>query len=65
MARKRKKLKDLDYGSIAYWEALLKQEHLSMERGRSTKLSYVGTTKDLEVVTKLSHERHITEDRQN
>jgi hypothetical protein len=48
LARKRKKLKDLDYESKEYWDKLLKEEGLSMETGRNYKLSYVGGTDVLE-----------------
>jgi hypothetical protein len=50
MARKRKKLKDLDYDSKEYWEALLFEDGLSMKRGTTSKLSYVGTTQDLGIM---------------
>jgi len=50
MARKRKKLRGLDYSSQEYWEKLLTQEGLSMERGRSHKLNYVGTGSTLESI---------------
>lgn len=33
MARKREKLKDLDYHSTEYWNRLLVEEGLSMSRG--------------------------------
>jgi hypothetical protein len=42
MARKREKLKKLDYHSKEYWSKLLTQEGLSMERGTSRRLTYVG-----------------------
>jgi hypothetical protein len=48
MARKRAKLRELDYQSQEYWEKLLTQEGLSMERGRNHKLDYVGTGAVLE-----------------
>ena len=64
MARKRKKLKHLDYNSKAYWEALLKQEHLSMERGRTSKLVYVGSTGDAELVAAISHDMSIKDNPQ-
>jgi hypothetical protein len=48
MARKRKKLGHLDYESKLYWERLLTLDGLSMERGRSDHLSYVGDGGDLE-----------------
>jgi hypothetical protein len=43
VARKREKLKGLDYESPEYWEKLLKEEGLVMGRGTSSKLSYVGS----------------------
>jgi len=42
MARKRKKLKDLEYTSREYWNKLLSQEGLSLDAGKSEKLLYVG-----------------------
>jgi hypothetical protein len=43
MARKRKKLKDLDYESSEYWNKLLAQEGLTMDAGREDKrIVYVG-----------------------
>ena len=42
MARKRKKLEALDYQSKEYWSKLLTLEGLSMERGTSRRLTYVG-----------------------
>ena len=46
MARKRKKLKDLDYNSNEYWNKLLNQEGLSLNAGKSEKLLYVGGPSD-------------------
>lgn len=42
MARKRKK------DTQAYWDELLRRAGLSMERGRSKRVSYVGGTKILD-----------------
>lgn len=50
MARKREGLRDLDYQSPKYWEKLLREEGLSMERGTSRRLTYVGGTKTLESI---------------
>ncbi len=50
MARKRKKLQDLEYNSQSYWEKLLTLDGLSMERGRSDRLSYVGNGAELESI---------------
>jgi hypothetical protein len=48
MARKRKKLKGLDYNSKEYWNRLLNQDGLSVDSGRSGNLLYVGGTMDIE-----------------
>ena len=50
MARKREKLKDLDYQSAEYWNGVLQEEGLSMERGRSKRVSYVGGTDILDAL---------------
>jgi len=50
MAGKRKNLKHLDYQSQEYWEALLKEEHLSMRRGTTSKLVYAGGWNDLVIL---------------
>jgi hypothetical protein len=50
LARKRQKLKDLDYNSQEYWERLLTIDGCSMERGRSSKLTYVGDGATLESI---------------
>ena len=50
MARKRTGLRDLNYQSPEYWERLLREEGLSMERGTSRRLTYVGGTKTLESI---------------
>ena len=44
MARKRKKLQGLDYESPEYWNRLLNQDGLSLNRGKSEKVLYVGGT---------------------
>jgi hypothetical protein len=50
MARKREKLKGLDYQSEKYWEALLCADGLSMEAGTSRRVTYVGDSMTLEYV---------------
>ena len=50
MARKRKKLKHLDYESSAYWDNLLRLEGLSMEKGLNAKLTYLGGSSTLESI---------------
>jgi hypothetical protein len=50
MARKRKGLQGLDYQSKEYWSKLLTKEGLSMERGRSARLTYMGDSSTLESV---------------
>ena len=50
MARKRKKLNKLDYTSQEYWDVLLTDEGLSMERGRHHRLDYVGSGGILESI---------------
>ena len=47
MARKREKLKELDYNSQEYWNRLLSQDGLPLTRGKSAKLLYVGSGSDL------------------
>jgi hypothetical protein len=48
MARKRKKLKGLDYQSAEYWNRLLIEEGLSMEAGTSRRITYVGDSNVLD-----------------
>jgi hypothetical protein len=48
MARKRKKLKVLDYNSPEYWNLLLEQEGLTMSQGRDPRLIYDGDASALE-----------------
>jgi hypothetical protein len=50
MARKRKKLRRLDYNSPEYWNRLLAQEGLTMRQGLHPKLSYQGSASDLEYI---------------
>lgn len=50
MARKRKALKEIEYNSTEYWNKLLNQEGLSVDRGRSKKLLYAGGTSDIELL---------------
>ena len=49
LARKRKKLKNLDYTSVEYWNRLLVEEGLSLSAGLgSGKLVYVGDTRTID-----------------
>ena len=48
MARKREKLKGLDYQSAEYWNRLLAEEKMSMEQGVHPSLIYVGDSGRLE-----------------
>jgi hypothetical protein len=47
MARKRKKLQGLDYGSPEYWNRLLNLEGLSVNQGKSEKLLYIGNSAEV------------------
>jgi hypothetical protein len=58
MARKRKKLKDLDYKSKDYWNKLLAEEGLSLSAGLgSGKLSYVGDTRTMDRIQEDQSQR--------
>ena len=58
MARKRKKLKDLDYKSKDYWNKLLAEEGLSLLAGLgSGKLSYVGDTRTMDRIQEDQSQR--------
>lgn len=48
MARKRKKLRHLNYNSKEYWNRLLAAEKMSMSQGRNPKLIYDGDSYDLD-----------------
>jgi hypothetical protein len=51
MARKREKLKHLDYNSREYWNRLLVQEGLSMSAGlHLDKETYVGDSQMLDLI---------------
>lgn len=50
MARKRKNLSHLDYNSTEYWNRLLVEEKLSIDRGKSKKLLYIGGATDVEML---------------
>ncbi len=50
MARKREKLRDLDYQTPEYWDRLLREEGLSMEAGTSRRITYVGDSNTLEAI---------------
>jgi hypothetical protein len=43
-------LRGIDPESSEYWEEMLKRSHLQMARGRSDRLSYVGTASDVEQI---------------
>jgi hypothetical protein len=51
MARKRKALRKIDYKSPEYWNRLLASEGLSMERGTSRRVTYVGGTQTLDAIS--------------
>lgn len=53
MARKRKNLNHLDYNSAEYWNRLLVQEGLALDRGKSSKVIYVGGATDIEMLELL------------
>lgn len=46
--RYRKDLRGVSPESKEYWEELLRREGLTMDAGRTKKLTYVGNSKDLE-----------------
>ena len=48
MARKRKNLKHLGYSSAEYWNRLLVEEGLAVDRGKSKKLLYIGGANEVE-----------------
>jgi hypothetical protein len=48
MARKRKKLKGIDYESSEYWNRLLNQDGLSLNAGKTEKLIYAGGSIDID-----------------
>ena len=48
MARKREKLKDLDYSSREYWNRLLAMEGLTLRAGLNRRLVYVGDSRKLD-----------------
>lgn len=52
MARKRsrKDLRGVDRESPEYWEELLKRDGLTMDAGRSKRISYVGGTADVDMI---------------
>jgi hypothetical protein len=59
MARKRKKLKELDYNSKEYWNRLLAEDGLSLSAGLgpSGKLSYVGDTNTIDRIQEDQSQR--------
>lgn len=48
MARKRKKLEAYNYQSAEYWNRLLVEEGLPVDRGKSKKLLYIGGPSEVE-----------------
>ena len=48
MARKRKGLEHLDYNSQEYWNRVLVDEGLSMDRGRDPRVIYMGLSSQLD-----------------
>jgi len=50
MARKRKNLQTFDYQSPEYWNRLLVEEGLSLDKGRSNKLLYIGGPNEVEAL---------------
>ncbi len=58
MARKRKKLKHLDYGSAEYWNRLLAEEGLTVNAGQADKrLIYVGDSQALDKIQEDNSQR--------
>jgi hypothetical protein len=51
MARKRQKLRHLDYRSQEYWNRLLAQDKLSLSQGENPKLVYSADLEKLEEIT--------------
>jgi hypothetical protein len=50
MARKRQKLKGLDYTSREYWNRLLSMEGLAVDAGRDPRLIPIGNSNELETL---------------
>ena len=58
LARKRKKLKDLDYNSVEYWNKLLVEEGMSLSAGLgSGKLVYIGGTRTMDRIQEDQSQR--------
>jgi hypothetical protein len=57
MARKRKKLQDLDYKSAEYWNKLLAQEGMSLRQGEDPRLIHVGDSAALDKVQEDQSQR--------
>ena len=58
MARKREKLKDLDYSSREYWNRLLSEEGMSMSAGLNLhRLVYTGDSQSLDKIQEEQSER--------
>jgi hypothetical protein len=51
--RDHKDLRQLDRNSPEYWEEVLRREGLSMNRGRSNKVSHVGSSQQLAAVEEI------------
>jgi hypothetical protein len=55
MARKRKKLKTLEYNSREYWNRLLAEDGLSLDQGRDPRLLYGGSGTEIETLAGTAH----------
>jgi hypothetical protein len=55
MARKRNKLRKIDYNSLEYWNALLVQEGLGTDTGRDPRLIPVGNFYELGILERLNY----------
>jgi hypothetical protein len=50
MARKRKNLQHLEYNSQEYWNRLLAQEGLSVDKGKDPRLVYIGGSNEVDLL---------------
>ena len=57
MARKRKKLKNIEYNSKEYWNKLLAQDGLSMSQGLDPRQIYVGDSAAIDIVQEERSQR--------
>ena len=57
MARKRKALQHLEYTSQEYWNRLLAQDGLAIDKGRSAKLIPAGSSFDLTIIETMQARR--------